>query len=117
MDVPKIIIIATDEPQWLYKNDKGKFGAYRPDLPKITKGEKLQPFYMYSITNQAIKKGDWYLDYTSNEIYICKQAKCINKRNIFKIVGSTDKTLNLSSINEHFLTIYCDTNGNMNAYG
>ena len=117
----KTIILPTKEPQYLYKDSRGRFGNYNPNLPKRTITEGLFPQFMYCITiNQPVRAGDWYYDEIDKLVCKCTRIENgfiyservgISDLHGFKIIGSTDESLDVMPINENFLKIFCDTNG------
>ena len=122
MDIKStIIIMPTDEPQHFYKNIEGNF-YYRPDLIKKSLEDNVFPQHMHSISRQTPKPGEWYFDSIDDEIYKCDRIEdeiiytkddAIGQYvgHAFKIIGSTDKNLNVLSINSDYLNLFCDTKG------
>jgi len=118
----KTVVIPTKKPQHLYKDNRGRFGNYKPGLPKRTITEGLFPQFMYCITaDQPVRVGDWYYDEMDENVYKCTRVENgfiytervgISDLHGFKIIGSTNEFLDVMPINEEFLKIFCATNGN-----
>lgn len=55
--------------------------------------------YLYILSNEEIKEGDWFIDFSDNEkgnIHLCrsKPAPSLNNGDCKKIIATTDKSLN-----------------------
>ena len=67
--------------------------------------------HLYFITDDEIKENDWYI----NSINTLSKAKLSNlevsRKNCFKIIASTDKSLNLPKPSQSFIKKYCEKGG------
>lgn len=73
-------------------------------------GEAI-PQHLYLISEEEIKEGDWYYWISHSEPMKCDKRGAIQRKNCFKIVSTTNKSLGLPLIPESFIKLYVEKQG------
>lgn len=105
-----VVLLPTEEPTRIYETIYGGLGLYDEEK---TYAMPDKGRFMYIVNQDKLQIGDWYIWHNNNQV--CKvegELHILNNhimnKQISKIIASTDKSLGLPSIPNHFIKQYVD---------
>jgi len=106
-----VVMLPTEKASHLYiLNKELKFGFYnQKSKPEWT---DLINQHLYITSDEEIKEGDWYYNNHYNSVALCTSIHALNRNNQFKIIATTDTSLELPQLSQSFIKTYIEAYNN-----
>lgn len=112
----EVLMLATNSKSHLHLVPKGEydenFGILEKELLLFDNTPSIFGYpaqHLYFLSNEEIKKGDWYLNIVSNEIVNVDFNIDYEQNHCKKIIATTDISLQLPQPSKEFIQVYIKT--------